>query len=129
MPADSEAEGVVRAFVAALSANDRAALLQLTTSRGSRFIPSDAADLVGAIEVRTLRTVGAVSATRREMLVALTVRLPSERVNSWTNGNNARFIELTRAAGQNWRINEIATSPIGSAETMGPPPALTPGRG
>ena len=128
-PVDDEAEGVVRAFVAALAANDRAALLQLTTSRGSRFIPADAADLVGAIDVRTMRTVGAATTTRREVLVALTVRLPNERVNSWTNGNNARFIELTRAAGQNWRINEIALSPIGSAETMGPPPVPTPGRG
>ncbi len=126
---DDDGETVVRAFVSALARNDRAAMLQLTTSRGSRFIPADAADLIGAIEVRTIRTVGAASATRREMLVALTARLTSERVGSWTNGNNARFMELTRTAGQEWRINEIATSPIGSVETMGPPPIQTPGRG
>ena len=126
---NDDGEVVVRAFVTALARNDRAAMLQLTTSRGSRFIPADAADLTGAIEVRTIRAVGAVSATRREMLVALTARLPSERVGSWTNGNNVRFMELTRTVGQEWRINEIATSPIGSVETMGPPPVQTPGRG
>ena len=126
---DNDADGIVRAFVAALARNDRAAMLQLTTSRGSRFIPADAADLIGAIEVRTIRSVGAASSTRREMLVALTVQIPGERIGSWTKGNNARFMELTRAVGQDWRINEIATSPIGSVETMGPPPVLTPGRG